>query len=392
MTIIYNISTFRPEQCGIASWTEDKIHYSHRVDPSVRNRVFAVNGFREKNEYPDLVDFCIDRDVLDDYFQAANIINSGPKDSVVSIQHEFGIFGGDVVDGKRVGNYIIDFMKQLKKPIVTTCHTVLDTPFDTADVPLYTERRKAFSQVLRLSDKVIAISETAKTILGSYDINEDKITVVPHGVHKYDESPEDAKKILGLEGRFVLSMVGLVRQKRGMEYVIQSLPPVVEKHPSLLFLISGKTHPKEISDGKEPYREYLQEEVRSLGLENNVRFVDRFLPLESLLRYIQASDICITPYTDPRQTSSGVLSYSVGLGKPVISTPFKYAKELLANNKGILLPDFHNPNSISSALLDILDHPQKRECIQKNIQGMGEDMSWDSVAKKYLFVEKSLLS
>ena len=388
---IYNLSTFRPEQCGIASWTEDKINYSHKVDPTFRNRVIAVNGFRRKNEYSDFVDFCIDRDNLEEYISAAKFLNSNPNSEVIGIQHEFGIFGGKEINGGRVGDYLLEFINHLKKPIVTTCHTALDTPLNENDAPVFDERKKVLTEILSKSNKIIAISNTAKEIFVNYGIEAEKIEVILHGTHKFDELPEHSKKILGLEKKFVMSMVGLVRQKRGMEYVIQSLPLVIEKYPNFLFVISGKTHPKEFIGNKEPYRDFLKSEVSKLKLEKNVLFVDRYLPLNSLLRYIQASYLCITPYTDSRQTSSGVLSYSIGLGKPVISTPFNYAKELLSDGKGVILSDFNNPDSMSKAILNLLDNPEKIQNIKEKIAPLKEDMLWENVAKKYIKIEKSLI-
>jgi glycosyltransferase involved in cell wall biosynthesis len=388
---IYNITTYRPEQCGIAAWAEDKINYSHKIDPSFRNRVIAVNGFRKKNEYSDFVDFCIDRNNSEDYVTAAKFINNNPQAKVVGIQHEFGIFGGKRINGKALGNYILKFIDHLKKPLVTTCHTTFAYPLK-GEEELFEKRKIILKEVLSKSDKIIAISNTARNILvKNYNINPKKINVILHGIHKFDESTEHAKKILGLEDRFVLSMVGLVRKKRGMEHVIRALPPVVGKHPELLYVLAGKTHPKEIEDGKEPYRDFLKNEVSRLNLEDNVLFVNRFLPLTSLLRYIQASDACITPYADPRQISSGVLSYNLGLEKPTISTPFNYAKEILDEGRGIILPDFNNPDSISKAIFELLDNPEKIVDIKKNIKPFKEQMLWENVAKKYIEVEKSVI-
>lgn len=391
--IVYNISTYKPEQCGIASWTEDKINYSHKVDPSFRNRVVASNGFRSKNEYADVVDFCIDKDVLDDYLKAAEFINNQKEAKVVSLQHEFGIYGGQKVDSKPIGDYVLKFMDAIEKPIVTTCHTAYDTPLESESKELFSKRKETLGEILKRSDKVVAISETSgKILVDHYGADKNKINIVLHGVHDFQESQEVSRKILGLEDRIVMSMVGLVRKKRGMEHVIRSLPEVVEKYPKLLFVLAGKTHPKEFeSDGSEPYRNFLKNEVSRLNLEKNVSFVNRFLPLESLLRYIQASDFCITPYTDPRQVSSGVLSYSVGLGKPVISTPFTYAKEILGGGKGIILPDFNNPESMSQGILDLLGDKEKIISIKKNLAEIQEKMNWKNVAKKYVDVEKSVI-
>ena len=205
-------------------------------------------------------------------------------------------------------------------------------------------------------------------------------------------SLDEAKKIIGnLEDRFVISTVGLVRPKRGMEKVIHALPDVVKKHPHMLYHIAGKTHPKKLINGNDPYRKMLQEETRRLGLEDNIRFTNHYLPLNSLLRNIRASDLGITPYSNVGQISSGVLSYYLGLGVPVISTPFLYAQEVLADGRGIILPELDNSDAITDTLLDVLDNPKKLEQMKANMAPFTEQMRWPNVAKQYVKEERKLI-
>jgi len=387
---IIQISTFRPEKCGIASWTEDVINYSHKQDSSLRNRVFAVNGYRQAHEYADFVDFCIEKDNLDDYFRAAEEINLDSNVGVVSVQHEFGIFGG------HMGDHLIPFLESIKKPKLLTLHTVPREEDSDYTDPVRTrsaERRKVLKKILPLVDKTIAISDTARNILlEEYGYDSDKTEVILHGTHEFSESIEDSKKILGLEDRFVISTVGLVRSKRGLEYAIRALPPVVEKFPNVIYVLAGETHPREIVDGRDVYREQLMAEAENLGVRDNVHFVNNYLPLNSLLRHIQASDVGITPYTFPGQISSGVLSYYVGLDKPVVATPFLYAQELLGEGRGVVLPDYNNPESMSSALIDLVGNPGKLEEIRTNIGSIKGKLLWPNVAQAYIDAEKSLIS
>ena len=252
--------------------------------------------------------------------------------------------------------------------------------------------KNTLKEIIGKVDRVVTISNTAKEILvRDYEISPEKVEGIYHGAHEQTESTEESKKILGLENRFVLSTPGLIRKNRGIEYAIQSLPEVVEKHPDLLYIVAGATHPSEIEGGREPYRELLEKTVSKNGLEENVSFVNRSLSLESLLRYIQASDVCITPYTFSGQVSSGVLSYCVGLDKPVISTPFLYAKELLGGGRGILLPDFNNPPSMSKAIMEVVENPDKINEIKRNIAPIKEDLMWPNVAQTYYKIEKELI-
>ena len=381
---VVHVSTFKPEECGIASWTQDVIDYSIHEDPYLINRVVAMNVSRRPEEYPDFVDFCIEKERIEDYIDAAEFLNSDEGTDLVSIQHEFGIFGGNQ------GDYLIEFLDRLKKPSLLTCHTV---PRQQETDRKSRERREVLSRILPRVTSIMAISQTATNILQTeYKIKPEKISKIYHGTHDFSESRDEAKKIIGnLEDRFVISTVGLVRPKRGMEKVIHALPDVVKKHPHMLYHIAGKTHPKKLINGNDPYRKMLQEETRRLGLEDNIRFTNHYLPLNSLLRNIRASDLGITPYSNVGQISSGVLSYYLGLGVPVISTPFLYAQEVLADGRGIILPELDNSDAITDTLLDVLDNPKKLEQMKANMAPFTEQMRWPNVAKQYVKEERKLI-
>lgn len=392
---VFHVSTFRPEKCGIAYWTEDKINYLHMAHPTTRNRVIAVNGFRSVSDYGDMVDFAFERNDLGDYVKAAEFVNKDPDAKAVWIEHEFGIFGGMVNppvslrENLPVGNYLLNFLDNLDRPTGITCHTVLKDAHKNKDA---TARRDVFRQIVKRVNHVVAISSTARDILvGEYGVDSKKVTTIYHGTHDFAENQEHAKKVLGLEGRFVISTVGLVRKKRGMEHVIRALPRVVEDHPEIVYVIAGATHPKEKVDGREPYREELEKEVQRQGLQKNVVFVNKELPQNSLLRHIAASDIAVTPYGDPRQVSSGVLSYCVGLGVPVISTPFLYAEEVLGEGRGVVLSDFGNSDSISNAIRSLLENPERIFKMKENMAPIQDSMRWQNVAKVYHRLQEQII-
>jgi len=382
---VIQVSTFPPEKCGIATYTYDIINYSHKLDPDMQNRVLAINGYRQPNEYGDFVPFLIDKQNKESFTWAAGSINMDDRIKVVSLQHEYGIFGGEE------GSHVLDFVNAVEKPIVSTFHTVITgEQWEKQGYSLL--RHSILEELGELSDKIIVISNVAKDILiKEYGIDPGKIRVTHHGFHDFDESVEDSKKILGLEDRTILSTVGLLRPKRGMEYVIRALPQVVENHPEILYMIPGSTHPKEIKEGRDPYREMLIREVEALGLENNVQLIDRYLPLESLQRHINASDICITPYLFHPQSSSGVLTYCLGHLKPTVSTPFLYAQEMLADGRG-LLSEYKDPDSMAKQINKLLDNPELMNRIIAKLTKFAPHMRWENVARQYLDAYKEVMN
>jgi len=368
---ILQVSTYFPEKCGLASYTEDLARYCQRVDNTFGQGVIAINGHREPSEYGEPVDFLIDKHERRDYIEAADYANEDEDVVAVSLQHEFGIFGGED------GEYVLDFVSRLRKPLVTTFHTskARETP----------NRKRILEELIALTNKVVLISYASKEIFEkNYGADPKKVEVIHHGFHNFSEPEEHCKRILSLEKKAIMSTVGLVRRARGIEFAIEALPYVVEKHPDCLYVVAGSSHPNEVkAQGGDKYRGELMERVDKLKLQNHVRFVNRYLSLEHLLRYIQASDICITPYRDMEQTSSGVLSYSIGLMKPVVSSPFRYAREILGNGRG-LIAEAENPRSFAEQINLLIENPDLVKSIRERLKGYREHMKWDNVAKRYV--------
>jgi hypothetical protein len=261
-------------------------------------------------------------------------------------------------------------------PVVTTFHTVLEKPTP--------EQHETMREVARLSNRVVVMSEHSRRDLQNiYGVPEHKIDFIPHGIHDVPfMDPGFHKDKFGAEGRFVLMTFGLLSRNKGLEYVIEALPEVVKRYPDLTYLILGATHPHVVAHEGEAYRESLQVRVRELGLEENVLFYDQFVDLKDLKEFIGAGDIYITPYLDPEQVVSGTLAYTVGAGKAVISTPYRYAKELLADQRGILVP-FRDSTAISEKILYLLDNEAERDAMRKRAYMYGRNMIWPAVAESY---------
>ncbi|HBC94154.1 MAG TPA: glycosyl transferase family 1, partial [Pelotomaculum sp.] len=337
------ISSYPPKECGIATFTHNLFTSYHNLYAAA-GKVVAVNGYLLQADYPPEVDFSFDKNKLSAYSAAAGHINASDL-QVVNLQHEFGLFGGPE------GRHIVRLLEKLKKPVVTTIHTVLQQP----SLGYYT----SLLEVVQHSRRVVVMSNKAVEILREvYYVPPEKIVMLPHGV---PDLPfvETAyfKKELGLSGRFVLLSFGLLSPGKGLEQVLEAMPEIVRDHPDVLYIILGKTHPEVAKIHGERYRESLQKLVRENKLENNVLFVDRFVTYEELYNYISASDVYVTPYLSQEQITSGTLAYAVALGKVVVSTPYHYAKEVLAENRGHLVP-FNNPKALAETLNGILSHQE----------------------------------
>ncbi|MDD5148449.1 MAG: glycosyltransferase family 4 protein [Candidatus ainarchaeum sp.] len=326
--------------------------------------------------YPKNVQLQIDQDDRDSYLLAAEKLNKCKKTMGICIQHEFGLFGGTY------GDYLIPFMEEVKKPIVTTFHSILDPK--SASQP-QRHIRYVVKKIAENSHKVVVISGYGKDILmQKYKIPEEKIAIVPHGVPfiQFGKTAE-AKKELGLEGKKVMSSFGLLSNKKGIQYALKALPGVVEKNPDLLYLVIGETHPLVRKREGEKYRNKLKKMVNDLGLKGNVMFYNKYLPLEEICKYLQATDVYITPYFDPQQISSGTLAYAIGAGKACISTPYLYAKDALRHERGILVP-FKNAKAIGTAVNRVLSDRKYREKIEKNAYNYSRAWTWPKIADSYV--------
>jgi glycosyltransferase involved in cell wall biosynthesis len=370
------IGSYPPRECGIATFTKDVVSSFAALTGSP-HWVIAIDERPDlMRVYPPEVVARIVRDEPATYALAADAIATLAPD-IVHIQHEYGLFGGE--DGER----IFDLLDRVHAPVVVSLHTVLPDPSE--------HHRLTARRLCARADAVIVLSEAGKEILETeYGIDHKKLRVIPHGVPDVPfESTEGPKRALGLAGRTLISTFGLINRGKGLEYAIEALRAVVPTHPNVLYLILGETHPEVRRNEGEVYRESLQERIRAYGLERHVRLLDRYLGFDELIGYLRATDIYLTPYVNPVQIVSGTLAYAVGCGKAVVSTPYLYAKELLADGRG-LLSAFRDGDSIATQLLALLDVPVLRRTISQRAYEFGRSMTWSHVSLQHLLLFREL--
>ncbi len=370
------IATYPPRQCGIGTFTydlltslkgvynrKDTLPYQHNL------QVIALNNIAEGYDYTDDVGFEIKDQHQSDYFNAADYINLSSID-VVSLQHEYGIFGGPD------GEYIVNLLAKLKKPVVTTLHTVLKDPSP--------EQLTVMEKVCSLSTRVVIIAEKAIPILEEvYGVPREKISLIHHGTPDVPFLDSSYYKEQVQEGRMVILTFGLLSPNKGIEYAIRGVKIAAKKYPDLLYIILGATHPEVKRRFGEQYRLSLGKLVQELDLEENVVFHNRYVTMDQLIRFLVASDIYLTPYLSKEQISSGTLAYAVACGKAVISTPYWYAEELLADERGLLVP-FQDSEALGNELLRLLSDEGLRNRLRKHAYQFGRQMVWPEVARAYL--------
>ncbi len=366
------LSTYPPRECGVANFTKDLIDAICELD-GLKPSVIAINEKNAIYNYDRRVKWTIDRDNAKDYVKAAEYVNSSSIQLVV-IQHEFGLFGGDY------GEYLNFFLENVKKPVILTLHTVQPN-FD----------QKAIEVLKCLAKRCatfVVIAHAAIDMLKQQGIPYTKCVAIPHGCPSIDcTDNKSIKESLGLKGRLVASTFGLISSGKGIEYAIQALPEVVKKDPRIIYLIIGETHPEVRKHEGEKYRNELIRLVSDLGLEEHVRFTNRFLTKRELIKYLQATDIYLTPYISPNQISSGTLTYALGAGKAVVSTPYYHAIEVLANDRGLLCK-FEDSASIAEGIIKLLDE-NFRDQVQKRAYKYSRRFLWKNVARKYVnLIEK----
>jgi len=371
ISVVY-VSTFPPRKCGIATFTEDLTHAMDEVlTPMVTSRIAAMNPNDVVSyRYPRKVAFQINQGNQEKYVATAKRINQMDDVRLVNIQHEFGIFGG----GR--GSHMIPFVQELKKPVVITFHTVLPNP----DEELYSTVRS----LAESASAIIVMTNLSKKILSEeYAVAMKKIKVIPHGIHSQPyTSSKQAKMTLGYSDRVVLSTFGLISRAKGLEYVIEALPQVVRKFPDFIYIIFGATHPVVLNQEGESYRNFLIEKIYQLGLYDHVKLYNRYFPLSELLHFLKATDIYISPSIEPNQAVSGTLSYALGTGRPVISTAFAQAREVITDEVGILV-DFRNSQVYVDAILQLLKDEELRLQLGKNAYFRTRNMIWSNVALQY---------
>jgi len=367
------LSTYPPRECGIATFCEDLIQATGG-GAFPEQVVIAMEGGARYHRYSRPVVHVVDDRNEKDYQAAAEFINDSPAD-VVSIQHEFGIYGG--VEGR--GMY--RFLSTIAKPVVTNLHTVLPEPDQ--------KTRDMIRALAEKSERVMVMNPIASQILRrDYGVSLKKVSFINHGAPSAStERRETIKQRLGVGGKKVMCTFGLVGAGKGLEYAIQALPQVLRRHPELVYLIVGQTHPGAIRNGADEYRESLTRLVGELGVEDSVRFVNHYLTKDEIISYLAASDIYITPYIDPHQICSGTLAYAVAAGRAIISTAYLHARFLLGGKRGLLV-DFASAESISEAALRVLDAPELQAELESGTRAYGQRLLWAEVGARH----RSLLS
>ena len=364
------IGNYLPRRCGIATFTTDLAESVATAYPDTQCIALPVNDIEEGYAYPSRVRFELVEKDIESYRRAADFLNINNVD-VVSLQHEYGIFGG------RAGSHILALLGELRMPIVTTLHTVLQEP--DAD------QRRVLMDIAQQSERLVVMSARGAEFLQEiYGVPAEKIDLIPHGIPDVSfVDPSFFKDQFGVEGKTVLLTFGLLSPNKGIETVIEALPAILEKHPQVVYIVLGATHPNVLRHDGESYRLSLQRLAQEKGVEGQVIFYNRFVSLEELTEFIGAADIYITPYLDPRQITSGTLAYTVGAGKAVISTPYWYAEEMLADERGMLVP-FQAPAALAETVNDLLDNPAKRHAMRKRAYLYGRDMIWPEVSRRYM--------
>jgi glycosyltransferase involved in cell wall biosynthesis len=364
------IGNYLPRRCGIATFTSDLCEAIAAEYAGTTCIALPVNDVAAGYAYPDRVRFELTEADIDSYRRAADFLNMNDVD-LVCLQHEYGIFGG------RAGSHVIALLRELRMPVVTTLHTILREPDP--------DQLRVLRELAALSDRLVVMSERGAGFLEDiYGVAPGKIDRIPHGIPDVPfVDPSFHKDLFGVEGKKVLLSFGLLSPDKGLENVIAALPEILAKHPDVVYMVLGATHPHVIRHDGERYRLSLQWLAREKRVEGQVIFLNRFVGVEELLEVIGAADIYITPYLKEAQITSGTLAYAAGAGKAVVSTPYWYAEELLAEGRGILVP-FRDPGALARHVIDLLDHDARCDAMRKKAYLFGRAMIWPEVARRYM--------
>jgi glycosyltransferase involved in cell wall biosynthesis len=369
-TRIAVVGNYLPRECGIATFTTDLC--TALAAEYGEGRLFAipVNDPDSTYDYPEQVRLELEQEDIASYERAADFLNFNSND-LVCLQHEYGIYGG------AAGHYILALLRRLKMPLVTTLHTVLRQPD--------TNQRIVLEEIAQLSDRLIVMSELAAQLLREvYAVPGGKIDVIPHGVPDMPfMDPNYFKDRFGTEGKSVLLTFGLLSPNKGIENVIRALPAILARHPNVVYIVSGVTHPHIRRREGERYREGLEALAEELGVSSHLILNNRFVSLEELVEHVGAADIYITPYRQEAQVVSGTLAIALGAGKAIVSTPYWHAKELLAEKRGVLVP-FENPDAIAKAVVALLENDAERHAMRKRAYLHSRGTTWPTTARAYM--------
>jgi glycosyltransferase involved in cell wall biosynthesis len=359
-----------PRKCGIATFTSDLLAAVASAHPQSQCFCVSVNDVKGGYDYPEVVRFEIEEQDLSSYLRAADFLNISNVD-IVCLQHEFGIFGG------LAGGHILALLRELRMPVVTTLHTVLREP--------RADQRRVMQDLISLSTRVVVMAERGRQMLQDiYAAPPAKIDVIAHGIPDVGfVDPTYFKDQFGVEGKVVLLTFGLLSPNKGIEYVLNALPQILAEFPEVVYVVLGATHPNELREHGEAYRVSLEMLAKKNKIEKNVIFYNDFVDLETLKEFIGAADLYVTPYLNEAQITSGTLAYTFGAGKAVVSTPYWHAAELLADDRGVLVP-FGDAQAIAREVTGLLRDDTRRHAMRKNAYRIGRDMVWSNVAQQYM--------
>jgi glycosyltransferase involved in cell wall biosynthesis len=356
------VATYPPRRCGIATFTHDL------AGATGGGEIAVLHPDEDPPFYPAEVHHRIRKDVASDYVRTARSLNECVD--LVSIQHEYGIWGGTD------GDHVLDFVRDLRVPAVVTLHTILRNPTDN--------QRTVLSELVHLAEASVVMSHSAANLLSTaYGVNPGRVHVIPHGVPELAlVDPATVKPDLGVQGKDVILSFGLLGPGKGLELAIDALPAVAAANPAVQYVIVGATHPALIRREGETYRQSLIDQVQRLGMERHVRFVDRFLGKHELGQWLQAADVFVTPYPNLAQIVSGTLSYAMGAGRAIVSTPYVYASELLADGRGVLVEP-GSAHELATALNSVLGDRALRREIGRRAYQYSRRMVWPAVGAEY---------
>ncbi|MBD3314517.1 MAG: glycosyltransferase [Chitinivibrionales bacterium] len=375
MTDLKNIAvigTYLPRMCGIATFTTDLVNALSSISGDANCWAMAMNDRPEGYAYPDKVRFELSQNQVGEYRRASDFLNISLVD-VVCLQHEYGIYGG------ATGRHIIQLLRGLRMPVVTTLHTVLKDPS--------AEQHEVLGEIVSLSDRVVVMARRAVDFLRDiYKVPPAKIALIHHGIPDMPfVDPSYYKDQFGVEGRRVVLTFGLLSPNKGIEFMIQALPAIVAKHPDVVYMVVGTTHPHVKKSQGEEYRLYLQRMARKLGVDSHLVFHNRFVDFKELCEFLGSADIYVTPYLNESQIVSGTLAYAMGVGKATVSTPYWYAEEMMGKDRGILVP-FQDAGAVAEAVIRLLDNETERSAIRKRAYTYSRNAVWTQVARDYMTV------
>jgi glycosyltransferase involved in cell wall biosynthesis len=364
------VGDYVPRRCGIATFTSDICEAIAAAFPETKCIVGSVNDRPEGYDYPDRVRFEIEEQEIASYRRAADFLNINNVE-VVSVQHEFGIYGGPA------GSHLLELMRHVRMPVVTTLHTVLQDPNP--------DQRHVMATLDSLSSRFVVMADRGRALLQSvYGVNPDKVDLIPHGVIDMPFLDSNFyKDEFDVEGKTVLLTFGLLSPNKGIEKVIEAMPAILERNPDCVYIVLGATHPNLLAAEGEKYRNRLEQLAESLGVTKQVIFHNQFVELEDLKKFIGCADIYLTPYLNEAQITSGTLAYTFGAGKAIVSTPYWHARELLDGDRGVLVP-FSDSAAIAAAVNGILSAPTRMTAMRKRAWKQGREMIWSVVAQRYM--------